>query len=73
VSAVVEAADAQPETLQAALACATAHLSVAEFSERGVLRLLQDLDASDFSRPCLHGALVTLELPLLDIAPNGSR
>jgi DNA mismatch repair protein MutL len=73
VSAVVEAADARPETLQAALACATARLSVAEFSERGMLRLFQDLDASDFSRPCLHGALVTLELPLLDLAPHASR
>lgn len=73
VRALVEAPDARPETLQAALACATATLSVAEFSEHGVLRLLRDLDASDFSRPCLHGALVTLELPLLDLAPNASR
>jgi DNA mismatch repair protein MutL len=70
LSALVEADDARIETLQAALACATAHLSVAEFSERGVVRLLQELDASDFSRPCLHAALVTLELPLLELAPN---
>ncbi len=73
VRSVVEAPDARPETLQAALACATASLCVAEFSEHGVLRLLRELDASDFSRPCLHGALVTLELPLLDLAPNASR
>ncbi|MGO8970023.1 MAG: DNA mismatch repair endonuclease MutL [Myxococcaceae bacterium] len=73
VRAVLEAPDARPETLRAALACATASLSVAESSERGVLRLLRQLDASDFSRPCHHRALVTLELPLLDVAPNASR
>jgi DNA mismatch repair protein MutL len=73
VRAVVEAKDGRLETLSAALACATAALSVEEFSEHGVLRLLRELDASDFTRPCLHGALVTLELPLLQLAPNASR
>jgi DNA mismatch repair protein MutL len=73
VRTVVEAKDARQETLQAALACATATLSVEEFSEHGVLRLLRELDASDFSRPCLHGALVTLERPLLELAPNAPR
>jgi DNA mismatch repair protein MutL len=73
VRAVTEAPDALRETLEAALACATASLSVAEFSEGGVLRLLRELDKSDFSRPCLHGALVTLELPLLELAPNVNR
>ncbi len=71
--AVVQAPDGQPETLRAALACATASLSVAESSERGVLRLLRELDDSDFSRPCRHAALVTLELPLLEVAPGASR
>ncbi len=73
VRAVLEAADARPETLRAALACATASLSVEESSERGVLRLLRQLDASDFRRPCQHTALVTLEMPLLDVAPNAGR
>ena len=73
VRAVVEAPDGQVETLRAALACATASLSVAESSERGVLRLLGELDDSDFSRPCRHAALVTLELPLLEVAPGASR
>jgi DNA mismatch repair protein MutL len=70
VQAVVSAPDGQLETLQAALACATATLSVTDFSEGGVVRLLRELDASDFSRPCLHGALVTLELPLRQLAPT---
>ncbi len=70
VRAVLEAEDARPETLRAALACASASLSVAEFSERGVLRLLGELEKSDFARPCRHRALVTLEVPLLDVAPN---
>lgn len=71
--AVQEAEDGRAEALTAALACATATLSVSEFSERGVLRLLQDLEDSDFSRPCRHSALVTLELPLLELAPHTSR
>jgi DNA mismatch repair protein MutL len=54
------------------LACATASLSVREFSEHGMVRLLRELDASDFSKPCLHGALVTLELPLRELVPNAS-
>ena len=70
---MVDAEDGGVEALAAALACATARLSVTEFSERGVGRLLKDLDAGDFSKPCLHGALVTLELPLLELAPNASR
>jgi DNA mismatch repair protein MutL len=70
VQAVTEAKDGQPETMAAALACAAAALSVEEFSEHGVLRLLRELDQSDFEAPCLHGALVTLELPLLELAPN---
>jgi DNA mismatch repair protein MutL len=70
VQAVTEAEDGQPEALAAALACAAAALSVEEFSEHGVLRLLRELDQSDFQAPCLHGALVTLELPLLELAPN---
>jgi DNA mismatch repair protein MutL len=70
--AVLEPEDARAETLTAALACATATLSVSEFSERGVLRLLQNLEDSDFSRPCRHSALVTLELPLLELAPHTS-
>jgi len=70
VRALVDAADSREETLRAALACAMATLSVAESSERGVLRLLRDLDDSDFSRPCRHAALVTLELPLLEVAPG---
>jgi DNA mismatch repair protein MutL len=73
VRTVTEAEDARRETLEAALACATASLSVAEFSEGGVVRLLRELDRSDFSRPCLHGALVSLELPLLELAPNRNR
>lgn len=71
--AAVEAEDGRAEGVRAALACATARLSVAEFSERGVVRLLHDLDAGDFSSPCLHSALVTLELPLLELAPNATR
>lgn len=71
--AALEAEDARSETLTASLACATATLSVSEFSERGVLRLLQDLEDSDFSRPCRHSALVTLELPLLELAPHTAR
>ena len=73
LAAVVDAEDGREESMAAALACATARLSVSEFSERGVGRLLKDLDAGDFSKPCLHGALVTLELPLLELAPNASR
>jgi DNA mismatch repair protein MutL len=73
LAAVVEAEDAQTEGLRAALACAAARLSVAEFSERGVARLLKDLDAGDFKQPCLHGALVTLELPFLELAPNAAQ
>lgn len=65
--------DAESEGLAAALACAAATLSVEEFSEHGVRRLLQELDKSDFSVPCVHGALVTLELPLLELAPNAAR
>ena len=67
LAAAVEARDGRPDTLRAALACAAAAHAPARPSEDVLRRLLRDLDRSDFSLRCVHGALVRLEVPLLDL------
>jgi DNA mismatch repair protein MutL len=70
VRAVVDAPDAGVETLRVALACAVATAGTTTPSDDAVRRLLRELDAADFTLPCRHGAVVTFELPLLDVAPG---
>jgi len=65
--AVLDTDEAGLEPLRASLACAAAALASGGPSEEAVQRLLRELDACDLARPCRHGAVVVLEMPLFDL------
>jgi len=65
--AVLDAEDGRLDSLRVALACSAATLHSARPPGEGVDRLLGELDRCDFRRPCRHGRVVSLEVPLLEL------
>jgi DNA mismatch repair protein MutL len=61
------------------LACHAARHAEGQLSDGRLRALLGELDAADFHPPCIHGTVVVLEVPLLELErralrpPGGSR
>jgi DNA mismatch repair protein MutL len=55
------------------LACHAARLAESQLSEGRLRALLGELDAADFHPTCIHGTVVVLEVPLLELERRAMR
>ncbi|ATB38814.1 DNA mismatch repair protein MutL [Cystobacter fuscus] len=55
------------------LACHAARHAEGQLSEGKLRALLGELDAADFHPPCIHGTVVVLEVPLLELERRALR
>jgi len=60
-------ADAARERALQVMACQAADLSDREMTRQETDALFSELERCDFQLPCIHGSVVALEIPLLDI------